>query len=263
MLPPEGHTDLPASVQNCAAIVSGECPTPWEVCLALGCFEANSPSQVPGGCCLEEHMKYVGVLTSRPGFVCCNAPCTSLAAGHKDNTLVDLMGVVANVTTYTGVVTTGMRCGEQMGSSFCAPGMRSYFGQQQAGLGGLMDQQMQMSTMGLYAGHPVTGGHVSHAYAGQGDSRLMQAIMSGLGGGMGGYVDLDEDVEETGVDEISIDDFMDVLIDALNTDADVFESDRKITTDPWFGRKVSRGKPEVGNRFLPLLCRTSAWAPWA
>merc|ERR1719370_251158 len=31
--------------------------------------------------------------------------------------------------------------------------------------------------------------------------------------------------------------FMDVQIDALNTDADVFESDRQITTDPWFGRK--------------------------
>merc|ERR1719154_448581 len=54
---------------------------------------------------------------------------------------------------------------------------------------------------------------------------------------MGGHVDLDEDVMESRVDEISIDDFMDVLIDALNTDADVFESDRQITTDPWFGRQ--------------------------
>merc|ERR1719452_332584 len=185
-------------------------------------------------------MKYVGILYSRPGFVCCNAPCTSLAAGHTNGTLVDLQGVVSNVTTYTGEVTNGMVCGEQMGSSLCAPGMRSYFsggGMGMPGMGGLMDRQMQYSTMGLYAGQPMQGGRVTQAYGSQGDDRLMRAMMSGLGGGMGGHVDLDEDVMESGVDEISIDDFMDVLIDALNTDADVFESDRQITTDPWFGRQ--------------------------
>ena len=277
--PPQGHADLPASVKNCAAIVSGQCPEPWEVGLlsslplllsssppllsssppppvprALGgqapplllssssksILELTSPPQVPGGCCLEEHMKYVGILYSRPGFVCCNAPCTSLAAGHTNGTLVDLQGVVSNVTTYTGEVTSGMVCGEQMGSSLCAPGMRSYFsggGMAMPGMGGLMDRQMQYSTLGLYAGQPMQGGRVTQAYGSQGDDRLMRAMMSGLGGGMGGLVDLDEDVMESGVDEISIDDFMDVLIDALNTDADVFESDRQITTDPWFGRQ--------------------------
>merc|ERR1719209_641901 len=54
-------------------------------------------------------------------------------------------------------------------------------------------------------------------------------------------VDLDGeeslDAKEGHVEEISMDDFMDTLIEALDTDADVFESDRQITSDPWFGKQ--------------------------
>merc|ERR1719348_1433607 len=53
-------------------------------------------------------------------------------------------------------------------------------------------------------------------------------------------VDLDEeglDSKEGHVEEISMDDFMETLIEALDTDADVFESDRQITSDPWFGKQ--------------------------
>merc|ERR1719222_372001 len=45
------------------------------------------------------------------------------------------------------------------------------------------------------------------------------------------------DAKEGHVEEISMDDFMDTLIEALDTDADVFESDRQITSDPWFGKQ--------------------------
>merc|ERR1719337_202227 len=46
-------------------------------------------------------------------------------------------------------------------------------------------------------------------------------------------VDLDnEESKEGHVEEISMDDFMETLIEALDTDADVFESDRQITSDP-------------------------------
>ena len=34
-----------------------------------------------------------------------------------------------------------------------------------------------------------------------------------------------------------MDDFMETLIEALDTDADVFESDRQISSDPWFGKQ--------------------------
>merc|ERR1711934_932265 len=45
------------------------------------------------------------------------------------------------------------------------------------------------------------------------------------------------DAKEGHVEEISMDDFMDTLIEALDTDADIFESDRQITSDPWFGKQ--------------------------
>merc|ERR1712013_631088 len=57
---------------------------------------------------------------------------------------------------------------------------------------------------------------------------------------MGGYMnvmDLNNMSDEGHVEEISMDDFMDTLIEALDTDADVFESDRQITSDPWFGKQ--------------------------
>lgn len=61
--------------------------------------------------------------------------------------------------------------------------------------------------------------------------------------GMGfmNQVDLDSEEglnsKEGHVEEISMDDFMETLIEALDTDADVFESDRQITSDPWFGKQ--------------------------
>merc|ERR1719153_1396944 len=66
--------------------------------------------------------------------------------------------------------------------------------------------------------------------------------MIGLPGmGFMNQVDLnsEEDLnsKEGHVEEISMDDFMETLIEALDTDADVFESDRQITSDPWFGKQ--------------------------
>merc|ERR1712055_848625 len=99
------------------------------------------------------------------------------------------------------------------------------------GGGGLMDKNMQMSAMGIYGGRPMYGGRVIGGYG-----------TIGLPGmGFMNQVDLDSeeslDAKEGHVEEISMDDFMDTLIEALDTDADVFESDRQITTDPWFGKQ--------------------------
>merc|ERR1712055_868781 len=100
------------------------------------------------------------------------------------------------------------------------------------GGGGLMDKNMQMSTMGMYGGRPMYGGRVVGGYG----------TTIGLPGmGFMNQVDLnsEEDLnsKEGHVEEISMDDFMETLIEALDTDADVFESDRQITSDPWFGKQ--------------------------
>merc|ERR1719398_565130 len=212
--PPSGHTTLPDATRNCAAILKSKCPPAWEV---------------PTGCCLEEHSKYEVLLESTPGFVCCNAPCTSLEASHAANTQVHLFALT-EVTTGTGLVVQNQTvCNGNMGSTLCAPGMRSYFGaQNRVRGGGLMDRNMQMSTMGMFGGMPMFGGRVVGGYGTAGPPGL----------GFMNEVDLEnEESKEGHVEEISMDDFMETLIEALDTDADVFESDRQITSDPWFGKQ--------------------------
>merc|ERR1719462_1177806 len=104
--------------------------------------------------------------------------------------------------------------------------------------GGMMDRNMQMSTMGMYGGRNMYGGG-RNMYGGR--------VIGGYGSiglpGMGfmNQVDLDSEEglnsKEGHVEEISMDDFMETLIEALDTDADVFESDRQITSDPWSGKQ--------------------------
>merc|ERR1712055_1082368 len=136
-------------------------------------------------------------------------------ASHTAGTQVHLFALT-EITTGTGLVVANQTvCNGNMGSTLCAPGMRSYFGSQNRNRGGgMMDRNMQMSTMGMFGGMPRMG------------------FMN--------QVDLDAeglDSKEGHVEEISMDDFMETLIEALDTDADVFESDRQITSDPWFGKQ--------------------------
>ena len=73
------------------------------------------------------------------------------------------------------------RCSGSMGSTVCAPGMRSYFSPyskvgsvggdhcttlspSQGGQGGLMDQSMQARLLGTYSGMPAYGGTVNNLY---------------------------------------------------------------------------------------------------
>ena len=130
-----------------------------------------------------------------------------------------------------------------------------------------MDRNMQMSTMGMFGGRPMFGGRVVGGYG--------TAGLPGLG--FMNEVDLDnEESKEGHVEEISMDDFMETLIEALDTDADVFESDRQITSDPWFGKQkfslgpngIKLGKPMdifndiYGNPGFGMPGGVGAFGPW-
>merc|ERR1719228_1936129 len=130
-----------------------------------------------------------------------------------------------SVTTATGLMVSNQTvCNGNMGSTLCAPGMRRYFSNGMGMQGGMMDMNMQLATMGMFGGGPLSGGRVIGGFG---------AIdVPGMG-----FMDLDNMSDEGHVEEISMDDFMDTLIEALDTDADVFESDRQITSDPWFGKQ--------------------------
>ncbi|MCP4513396.1 MAG: hypothetical protein GY826_44140, partial [Fuerstiella sp.] len=179
--PPVGHTDMPTAVQSCNNVVNGVCPTPWEVsavfvtamflCLFL---------QVPNGCCSEQHLKYETLLTASPGFVCCNAPCTSLEVQNNISATADLLGLPKVVTMTGREVTHGDVCSALMGSSNCAPGMRSYM-VGMAGVGGIVDYNMQRNTMGMYGGRPYYGGQVTHGYGGRSYKQMME-LAAGIRG---------------------------------------------------------------------------------
>merc|ERR1712126_480712 len=80
---------------------------------------------------------------------------------------------------------------------------------------------------GMFGGGPLSGGRVIGGFG----------AIDVPGMGYMNVMDLDNMSDEGHVEEISMDDFMDTLIEALDTDADVFESDRQITSDPWFGKQ--------------------------
>merc|ERR1711962_1119173 len=167
------------------------------------------------------------LLESTPGFVCCNAPCTSLEASYKAGTKVHLFAL-PSVTTATGLMISNQTvCNGNMGSTLCAPGMRRYFSNGMGRQGGMMDMNMQLATMGMFGGGPLSGGRVIGGYG----------AVDVPGMGYMNVMGLDNMSDEGHVEEISMDDFMDTLIEALDTDADVFESDRQITSDPWFGKQ--------------------------
>merc|ERR1712147_201274 len=138
------------------------------------------------------------------------------------------MGALPSVTTATGLVVANQTvCNGNMGSTLCAPGMRRYFSNGMGRQSGMMDMNMQLATMGMFGGGPLSGGRVIGGYG----------AVDVPGMGYMNVMDLDNMSDEGHVEEISMDDFMDTLIEALDTDADVFESDRQITSDPWFGKQ--------------------------
>merc|ERR1712112_704711 len=97
----------------------------------------------------------------------------------------------------------------------------------------MMDMNMQLATMGMFGGGPLSGGRVIGGFG----------AIDVPGMGYMNVMDLDNMGKNGHVEEISIDDFMETLIEALDTDADVFESDRTITSDTWFGKKKSSSGP--------------------
>merc|ERR1719317_514652 len=100
----------------------------------------------------------------------------------------------------------------------------------------MMDMNTQLATMGIFGGGPLSGGRVIGGYG----------AVDVPGMGYMNVMDLDNMSDEGHVEEISMDDFMDTLIEALDTDADVFESDRQIT----FGPMGSMGQPGImGGQF--------------
>ena len=168
--------------------------------------------RIPGQCCPPPYDKYRKRLeTGEEDTVCCNAPCTAIELAWAGN---ETRGIEPND-----------QCKADL-SPNCGPAKRS------ALMGGmnpfLLSQLMDFPTGGSSSfgqSNPFFGS-VDNMLGGQ--FGLMMQLMSDMG------------VSETEpVEEITVDDFFNSLIEALDNDKDVFEYQSDTFSHPYFGKMVS------------------------
>ena len=151
--------------------------------------------------------------TGAEDTVCCNAPCKAIELAWKGNAT---RGIEPNETCTADLSTN------------CGAGKRS----------ALMSSAMNPFLLSQMMGMPTTGGSSSfgqnNQFFGSMDNLLggQFGMMMGLMGDMG--------VTETEpVEEITVDDFFNALIEALDNDKDVFEYQSDTYSHPFFGKMVS------------------------
>jgi len=234
-LPFGNPSTLPDSTQSCADILKGKCPRKL---------------QVPIGCCNSDDLKYNSLLKSAEGFVCCNAPCKGLEDNHGKDVLDSSGQKLANGSTCDIISMDPGQCSPQARSSYGFGGMG--FG----GMGGLMKYQAQMKAFGMFSGAPVQGGTINPMYG-----HLPMGLMS-LGMGMGPFGNMQKAVsaleevpvgesKNKHVDEITGDDFMEVLLGALSSDKNVVKAKKEVFSDPWLGKQVFGNEPSGYNLMDP------------
>jgi len=222
--------------QNCVDMMAGKCPDAW---------------QVPRDCCPAPYDKYAGVLRTddrRSDLVCCNAPCQAIEKAWR--------GVEGNFSAGVRPVAPKSQCTAEL-SPNCAPAKRSYMGGMlsQLGLGGYGGYSGMDGGMGL-------GGYGGLGLGGDDDLLDMYSQLLGIPvkkkpKTLGKVTDFDGpdggltlaalkkmgygSSKESHVEEITVDDFFDAIIDGLDNDKDVFEYNKEVNSDPWFGKQTFGG----------------------
>merc|ERR1719470_260177 len=211
-------------LDNCVDMMAGRCPAAW---------------QVPRDCCPAPDDKYAYMLTTDPArgdLVCCNAPCTAIEnawRGHEGNLTAGISPVPGKAHCRAdGAVMP------QAVEQNCAPGRKSYMQQMLGGLGGAggmgLDPSMLSQLMGMPVGQSIDLGKVIPSMAGgtglNGGATL--AALQGMGFGSS---------KDSHVEEITVDDFFDAIIEALDNDKDVFEYNKEVNSDAWFGKQSFGG----------------------
>jgi len=202
----------------CNDIASGKCPVRW---------------QVSSTCCANEH-KYDGILTTTYGKVCCNTPCKAIEEAHA-----------AGQSECTVELEEKPHClpdarfGGMFGRRPGMPGMMGRF----PGMGGgnVFGAGDIQSLLGIQANGPMNMGNVVQGFGNMGlPGGMAAAAIKQMG---------DDESKQHHVDEITVDDLMRSLISALDTDKEVFDYEREITSDPWF-KKQGFGGMKSGFAFI-------------
>jgi len=200
-------------ITNCQHILRGECPLDW---------------RIPRQCCPPPYDKYRQRLdTGEVDTVCCNAPCKAIELAWTGNAT---RGIQPNETCTADLSTN------------CGPGKRS----------ALMSGGMNPFLLSQMMGMPTTGGSGSYGQ----NNQFFGSVDSMLGGQMGMMMGLMGDLgvtETEPVEEITVDDFFDALIVALDNDKDVYEYQSDTYSHPFFGKMSMDGFNPLTGGLLGLM----------
>nr|XP_040583726.1 glycine-rich cell wall structural protein 1.8-like [Lepeophtheirus salmonis] len=186
-----------------------------EMCMAVSRGICPTDHEVPSGCCSSMGAKWDGILSvNKTGYVCCNTPC------H------DMEKLGCEVPP---------RCHERShkGLDYGQLGFKS--GLLDNYLNGPYPTEIGQVVPGLIAPPPLYGGYGDEY---KGDFP---------GQGLHDY----DDSEDKHVEEITVDDLMNSLIEALSADDDVYSYDKVMTSDPLFKKDEFGGVVDSFNYIDP------------
>ena len=170
--------------------------------------------RIPVQCCPPPYDKYRKRLeTGEENTVCCNAPCTAIELAWAGN---ETRGIEPNEQCNADL---SPNCGPAKRSALMSGGMNPF----------LLSQLMDFPTSGS------SSFGQSNPFFGSMDNMLggQFGMMMGLMNDMGVS-------ESEPVEEITVDDFFNSLIEALDNDKDVFEYKSDTFSHPYFGKMVSQ-----------------------
>jgi len=201
-------------MENCLHVLNGSCPLAWRILTE---------------CCPAPYNKYSTILdTGDNSTVCCNAPCTAIEKAFNGNATTGIAGL------------THCRASEL--SVNCGPGARSSLSNMNLFGGGDISPFTMSQLMSFPVGSSFQLGQ-SDNFFNSVDNVMHSALygkldmMAGLAGMMSGD---SKDVEEE-VQEITVDDFFNGLIEALASDDDVLDYKSDIISSPSLGKQEFSG----------------------
>jgi len=184
-----------------------------DLCSAIAKGKCPDHFQIESKCCSESASKYEGILVSDQGKVCCNNPCAQAESNAcAKPSYCDESHEVPNARSLGG----GYGGGSSGGYGISMGGY-SNFG---------FNPSLLPSVPGL--------GQM-HQYPGLGGTPITYAPQNASG--------------VSYVDEITVDDLIDSLIEALKNDHDVYTSSNEMYSDPLYG-KTKFSSPYGGMNYL-------------
>jgi len=209
---------VPANPDGSPALINPICHN-----LSLG--RCPRKLEVKRGCCPGNAGKYDGILiTSSPDYVCCNTPCASFHASSESQPalcraedhyhLDHCDSGRAKRSVYGGPGDLGMPMGPDYNDVQLNPDVIE-------------------NMFGMNPGRQMAFGTANEGFGFTGMTPQMGVnALEEIGVGKS---------KEAHTEEITVDDLMDVLIESLSKDKDVFDYNREINSDPWFQKQAFGG----------------------